>query len=137
MTQLASRSRAKKTVRMAVALTGAAAGVAAYQPAVPAEAAVQNYQIQVSTSDVYQLQICGSNQNNTWVCTPGENISSSGAHHQYWKDGWWWHGHVRLWWNAHHAGSVNNCNITSGDYYGWVGTSHQWIHLYAHGFSTC
>jgi hypothetical protein len=126
-------------MRVAIALTGTtAAAMGGYLPPSPAEAAVKNYQIAVSTSGVYQLQICGDNQNGTWVCTPGLNVSHSAGNDHYWKNNWWWHGPVRLWWNGHHAGSVNNCNITTGNYYGWIGTSGQWIHLDAyHGLSTC
>jgi hypothetical protein len=131
MTEIASRSRAKKILRVSAALTGTTAGAVAFMPTAPAEAATANYQIQVSASGVHQLQICGDNQNNTWVCTPGENISHSSGNLHYWKNNWWWHGPVRLWWNGHGGNSVNNCNITTGDYYGWVHTSHQWITLYA------
>jgi hypothetical protein len=130
MTQVAVRPRGKKTVRVVTTVTGLAAG-AAFLPAAHAEAAT-NYQIAMWTPySISRVQICGYNQHSNWVCT-GDDISRSVATglngYDYYKNNWWWHGHVELWWNQHASRSWDQCWLTSN----FIGSiSRSWVGLVA------
>jgi hypothetical protein len=145
----------KRKARVATVLTGvvAATGIGtALTPVGEAHAAVtcngggcySNWEISVLTNGaglpatpVYQVQICGYNQLTNWVCTRDENISSSDWYGltRFYKDNWWWHGHVRLWWNSHGRYSVNNCSLSpngahfAGTFHGDTQHPGNWVQL--------
>jgi len=142
----------KRKARVVTVLTGVVAAVGigtAPTPAGDAHAAVackgegcySNWEISVLTNanqNVYQVQICGYNQLTNWVCTPDENISESDWNGltRFHKNNWWWHGHVRLWWDQHTQYSVNNCSLSpdrtkfAGVFHGDTQHPGNWVQLY-------
>jgi hypothetical protein len=142
----------KRKTRVATVLTGVVAtavgigtpltpaGEAQAAPACQGEGCYSNWEISLLTNvqqNIYQVQICGYNQLTNWVCTPDENISSSywRGFTRFYKNNWWWHGHVRLWWDQHTQYSVNNCSL-SPDRLHFAGTFHgdtqhpgNWVQL--------
>jgi hypothetical protein len=132
----------RKRARVATVLTGAVLGAGPMlAPAGEAHAATENWEISVlvnGNQPVYQVQICGYNQTPRWVCTPGENISSSDwkGFTRFYKNNWWWHSNVRLWWDQHGSHSVNNCSLSPGGD-NFAGTFHgatqhpgNWVQLH-------
>jgi hypothetical protein len=111
----------KKMMRVALSVTGATAAGAGIMAPTAAKASTEYYQIVVyEKASVYRMQICGYNQNDTWICT-GNSIPTetrSGAHYAYMKN-WWWRGHIKLWWNGHGAGSWDQCSVPISNR--WVG----------------
>ena len=109
----AEGSGKKKMTRVAPSVTGAAAADAGLMTPAPANAATDYYQIAVyEKASVYRMQICGYNQNNTWVCTP-DSIpveTRSGGRYAYMRN-WWWRGQIKLWWNGHGPGSWDQCSV--------------------------
>lgn len=120
----------KRKTRVVTVLTGVAMAAGIGTPLTPAgdahaaaactgEGCYSNWEISVLVNPneiVYQVQICGYNQLTNWVCTPDENISESDWNGltRFHKNNWWWHGHVRLWWDQHGQYSVNNCSLSPG-----------------------
>ena len=111
----------KKMMRVALSVTGATAAGAGLMMPTPAKAATDYYQIAVAAlQSVYRVQICGYNQNNTWVCTGNSipHVSYKGARYYIMKN-WWWRGHIKLWWNGHGPGSWNQCSVPAN----YIGSS--------------
>jgi hypothetical protein len=108
MTSSHRQGSRKKVRRVATALTGIAGGVVLAATAItPAMAGTNGQQVVVETSigvNAYYLQVCGPNQNNTWVCTPVEH-NPSGANTAFDFTGWWFKGDVNVWgWTSYAAG---------------------------------
>ena len=98
----------KKVRRVATALTGiAGATVFAAAGTTPAMAGNNGQQVVVETSigiNAYYLQVCGPNQNGTWVCTPVDH-NPSGANTAFTFNGWWFKGYVNVWgWKSYAKG---------------------------------
>lgn len=110
----------KKVRRVATAMTIIAGGtVLAAAATTPAVAGNNGQQVAVITSigvNAYYLQVCGPNQNGTWVCTP-IRYNPSGDNSSYTFDGWWFKGNVNVWgWTSYSAGkpadySHRGCNV--------------------------
>lgn len=111
----------QKMMRVALSVTGAAAAGTGLMAPATANAATDYYQIVVyEKASVNRMQICGYNQNSTWVCT-GDSIpvmEKSGGKYGYMKN-WWFHGKIKLWWNNHGAGSWDQCSVPVSNK--WVG----------------
>lgn len=95
----------KRALCVGTALTGSAVGATALT-AMPAYATT-NYEVNIKYSyNVTRAELCGDNQNGTWVCTPwqyslphpgaGINVLGIWSHT---IPNWWWHGTVTLKWN--------------------------------------
>lgn len=131
------KSSAKKTMRVATVITGAAACATAFAPTLPAEAtpdlpAVVNGGIPISpyylwvrvSPRVSTIQACGYEDvsGGKWACTGIERVTASVRNSLYTEMYMpiyanWRRGLIKLWWNKHGAGSWDECN-TNGDYNG-------------------
>lgn len=110
----------KNVRRVATALTGlAGSALVAVGGTIPAEAGGNGQQVAVITSigvNAYYLQVCGHNQNSTWVCTPVEH-NSAGADTDFSFPGWWFKGNVNVWgWNSYAPGKPATYGFRSDCY---------------------
>jgi hypothetical protein len=125
MKSILGKSPVKKTMRVATAFTGVAAGVAGFAPAAEANSQVgYPYVLWVNTkASASNIQACGYKDVGTgeWYCTAREGNPHTGNHSNYfggnWKDGkvniYEWH-YIQP---SLSSEVVHTCN-TNGAYHG-------------------